>query len=643
MSNLQKKETPSVAEQFKVVAKQTFTKKDGTLNPVSIGLAALIVALLIGLTGTVVYRTSPKSMQEDIVNGLSSEEAQKAIQNAFLAGLDGYLNGEMTQEEAYDKIMQLMADYLNSSSAFTENQKTELMDILQQYLADINIEELITNNQEAITKLDKEFSRFQKENERVIENLKTSLETEIQTNKEEIQTNKEYTQEQLDILNNLHETLVKTEASHYSELQTKIQDTYNELYKLQQYQLYKDVAAWDKTKVYDIDSYVIYNDKLYRNITGTSTEVPPSQDRVTEKNPTGNWEQVSVMKTVQDNFNTFITNLYSGMTEWDEDGSYAPNSYVFYHNKIYRNINGLNTSTAPDEDTANWQEASIMTVINNTYNTFVTTVGAEDYDPNASYKAGDYVIYNNITYKNVSDNPSVAGDSLTTIPGVTEGDGIKNIWQPVTITDMIDNNYQTFIQTVGATDWNETASYQAGDYVIYNGHLYRNETGVNSTPSESSENWSTVSITDTMESLADRVQGLELKTATDLDDLKKGLLDLIDSSQSVDAEQKAALRKMIEDANDASADGLKNLYDQLMATINAGDQTLAEQNAADREKLLNQLEVLNNNTASVMDSLTKRVEKLEDRTTAPDNTEFDFGNQDDSYGYYLPDGTFKPF
>ena len=568
MSNLQKKETPSVAEQFKVVAKQTFTKKDGTLNPVSIGLAALIVALLVGLTGTVVYRTSPKSMQEDIVNGLSSEEAQKAIQNAFLAGLDGYLNGEMTQEEAYDKIMQLMADYLNSSSAFTENQKAELMDILQQYLADINIEELITNNQEAITKLDKEFSRYQKENERVIENLKTSLETEIQTNKE-------YTQEQLDILNELHEKLEKLEASHYAELNNYIEETYNKLYSDQQTKMYKDVDTWqapgteikDKdgnvtgTVEYKIDQYVIYGDTLYRNITGESTNTPPSQDK-------DNWEQVSIMKTVQDNYNTFITNLYSGMTEWDATGAYTPNSYVFYHNKIYRNKTGLNTSTTPDKDAANWEESSIMTVINNTYNSFITAVGAND--------------------------------------------------------------------------WNPGSSYEAGDYVMYNGTLYRNESGNNPTPGTSSADWAPVTIVESIETLNNRVDELELKTAGDLNSLNETLINLINNNKSLTDEQREQMLALINGNADASAENLSALYDQLMALMSESDEN-ALKNATEREKLLSQLEILKNNNASVTDALTKRVEKLEDRTTAPDNTEFEFGNQDDSYGYYLPDGTFKPF
>lgn len=633
-NTLKKEDNLKASERFKATAKSVYIQKDGKLNKVSLGLSIGILAGLIALAGFTVYKTSPTAITDSFVEGLETDEARMAIQQAFISGIDEYLNGNLTESELRERLYSELAKIIEKDGAFTDDQKIALEEMFAEYIMNLDIENLISKNEENITNLTNEFNKYKKENERVIETLRESLEKEIQTNKE-------YTQEQLDILNELHETLVKTEASHYSELQTKIQDTYNELYKLQQDQLYKDVAAWDKTKVYDIDSYVIYNDKLYRNVTGTSTETPPSQDRFTEQNPTGNWEQVSVMKTVQDNFNTFITNLYNGMTEWDEAGSYAPNSYVFYNNKIYKNITGTNSTTTPDQDAVNWQEASIMTVINNTYNTFVTTVGASDYDPNKSYKAGDYVIYNNITYKNVSDNP--AGQGGDTIPGVTEGQGTTKVWIPVTLTEMIDNNYQTFIKTVGAVDWNPDKSYQAGEYVIYEGNLYRNKTGVNTTPSKDSENWSQVSITDSIESLSDRVQSLELKTASDLDDLKKGLLDLIDGNMSLDASQKAALKKMIEDANDASAEGLKGLYDKLMAAIAAGDQTLAEQNAADREKLLKQLEVLNSNTASVMDSLTKRVEKLEDRTVAPNGTEFEFGNQDDSYGYYLPDGTFKPF
>ncbi|CBK73295.1 Carbohydrate binding domain [Butyrivibrio fibrisolvens 16/4] len=636
-NTLKKEDNLKASERFKATAKSVYIQKDGKLNKVSLGLSIGILAGLIALTGFTVYKTSPTAITDSFVEGLETDEARMAIQQAFISGIDEYLNGNLTESELRERLYSELAKIIEKDGAFTDDQKIALEEMFAEYIMNLDIENLISKNEENITNLTNEFNKYKKENERVIETLRESLEKEIQTNKE-------YTQEQLDILNELHETLVKTEASHYSELQTKIQDTYNELYKLQQDQLYKGVAAWDKTKVYDIDSYVIYNDKLYRNATGTSTENPPSQDRFTEQNPTGNWEQVSVMKTVQDNFNTFVTNLYNGMTEWDEAGSYTPNSYVFYHNKIYKNITGSNSTTTPDQDTVNWQEASIMTVINNTYNTFVATVGASDYDPNKSYNAGDYVVYNNITYKNVSDNPNGQGGAA--IPGVKEGAGTQSVWIPVTLTEMIDNNYQTFIKTVGAVDWNPDKSYQAGEYVIYKGNLYRNKTGVNTTPAKDSENWSQVSITDSIESLSDRVQSLELKTASDLDSLKKGLLDFIDGNMSLDASQKAALKKMIEDATDSSEAGLKSLYDRLMAAINAGDQSLAEQNAAEREKLLEQLKILNSNTASVMDSLERRIKNLEDRTTWTVNdevSEFQYRVDDGNQGYVDGSGNWHPF
>ena len=108
---------------------------------------------------------------------------------------------------------------------------------------------------------------------------------------------------QLLLLNELHEKLEKLEASHYAELNNYIEETYNKLYSDQQTKMYKDVDTWqapgteikDKdgnvtgTVEYKIDQYVIYGDTLYRNITGESTNTPPSQDK-------DNWEQVSIMK-----------------------------------------------------------------------------------------------------------------------------------------------------------------------------------------------------------------------------------------------------------------------------------------------------------------------------------------------------------
>ena len=73
-----------------------------------------------------VQRLSPTAIQTDVVNGISSEEGKKVVQQAFLDSINAYMNGDITEEEMWKAISNLIADYLNSSSAFTDEQKIEL-------------------------------------------------------------------------------------------------------------------------------------------------------------------------------------------------------------------------------------------------------------------------------------------------------------------------------------------------------------------------------------------------------------------------------------------------------------------------------------------------------------------------------------
>lgn len=290
MNNLQKKEAPSIADQFKVVAKQTFTKKDGKLNPISVGLAALIIALLIGLTGTVVYKTSPKSMQEDIVNGLSSEDAQKAVQNAFLAGLDSYLNGEMTEEETYNKLMQLFADYLNSDTALTDAQKVELETLFNDYLHSFNLDEIV-NNSSILNDFFNSVESYEKKNEQYISNLKDEIYNQI-TN------NQTLTEEELAKLNDLYTKIEQLEKKDVNQLTNIINDNRSFLEQtikknitdINSYTFGLDDKAlqeWLSSKKYTKGDYVTYNNKFYMNRTGNNTSVTPDQD-------IENWEEVTI-------------------------------------------------------------------------------------------------------------------------------------------------------------------------------------------------------------------------------------------------------------------------------------------------------------------------------------------------------------
>lgn len=392
--------------------------------------------------------------------------------------------------------------------------------------------------------------------------------------------------------------------------------------------LYGDTAGWQEGVTYKIDDYVIYKNKIYRNITGEQTGANPAED-------TENWREASAFGEINNNYQTFLQRLYGGILEWDPTTSYKPNSYVMYKNQLYRNLNGVNTDVSPDLDTANWTATSMITVIQNTYNTFLSVTGASDYEPGATYSDGDYVIYNNTIYKNVTNNAETKGGAA--IPGVTEGDGTKSVWIPVLLTDMIDQNYQTFINVVGAEDYNSNHSYQADNYVIYNDTLYR-ATDATSGPFDSSK-WEPVTVTSQLETLASDLEQLELKTSLNLEMVNQNLIDMINDNKSLTDEQREEMLKKIEENEDSSMDGLQNLYQQLIEIINSNES----ENSIEREKILNQLDALNDNTAAYMDDYEKRIKDLEDRTTSLDGQhKMQFDYQNGSYGFSI-DGTYRPF
>ena len=202
---------------------------------------------------------------------------------------------------------------------------------------------------------------------------------------------------------------------------------------------------------------------------------------------------------------------------------------------------------------------------------------------------------------------------------------------------MIDQNYQTFINVVGAEDYNSNHSYQADNYVIYNGTLYR-ATDTTSGPFDSSK-WEPVTVTSQLETLASDLEQLELKTSLNLEMVNQNLVDMINDNKSLTDEQREEMLKKIEENEDSSMDGLQSLYQQLIEIINSNES----ENSIEREKILNQLDALNDNTAAYMDDYEKRIKDLEDRTTSLDGQhKMQFDYQNGSYGFSI-DGTYRPF
>lgn len=621
---------------------RTYRYPDGTLNGIAVFISTLaLVLLLIFGHFTINGLKHLAGLDKVSASELSLENIEDYITETYLDALDDYTDKKIDHDTAKRRILKQLAAFINSSDAFTDEQKVELIETIKQYLDDITIEELIKNNQESIAKLTTEFNKYQKENEATKELLLNTLETEIRTNKE-------YTQAQLDALNELHDKLEKLELTHWNSINNMLAETIqrydhytNELATIS----YGGLQVWSAYAKYDIDTYVIYNIssdydhinyttgsqndvRIFKNLTGVNTNTPPSKDKE-------NWQEFSTFGAISNTYNTFLERLYGGIAEWDAAGSYKPNSYVMYKNQLYRNITGVNTDVTPDKDTVNWAASSMITVIQNTYNTFLAATGAKDYVAGEAHSAGEYVIYNNTIYKNVSDNAGAMNGAP--IPGVTDGDGTEAVWVAVTITDMIDKNYQTFITTVGAEDYNNEHSYQAGDYVIKDGTLYR-ATDVTSGSFDASK-WEKVTVTDQIDTLRNDLDALAVKSSTDLEAVNENLTDIINKNKSLSDEQRAQMLQIINDNADSSAEGMDKLRSDLTAVINSNDT----KNEKEREKLLKQLNALSDNTATHMDDYEKRIKNLEDRTTSLDGSQkFQFDCKNGIQGYSV-DGVFYPF
>lgn len=46
--------------------------------------------------------------------------------------------------------------------------------------------------------------------------------------------------------------------------------------------------------------------------------------------------------------------------QWNSAKTYSKNKVVYYQSKLYKNITGTSSATAPSEDTANWEETSLI-------------------------------------------------------------------------------------------------------------------------------------------------------------------------------------------------------------------------------------------------------------------------------------------
>lgn len=179
-----------------------------------------------------------------------------------------------------------------------------------------------------------------------------------------------------------------------------------------------------------------------------------------------------------------IINLYDAGSasiapEYDETQGYKKFNYCIYNNTMYV---CLEDTTGPFDETK-WKETKVSYELDNVSLKIV----AEDWDGNKTYSIGDYVMYDKILYKCISneEGSETAYPNITTskwetvfimdeIPDVatTEKAGIIKVGNNLTIEEDGTLSANADLSIV-AEEWDNQKQYNTGDYVIYDNILYK--------------------------------------------------------------------------------------------------------------------------------------------------------------------------
>ena len=179
-----------------------------------------------------------------------------------------------------------------------------------------------------------------------------------------------------------------------------------------------------------------------------------------------------------------IINLYdagssSFAPEYDETQEYKKFDYCMYNNIMYV---CLENTTGPFDETK-WQETKVSYELNNVSLKIV----AEDWNDSKTYSIGDYVMYDKILYKCISneEGSETAYPDITTskwetvfimdeIPNIatTEKAGVIKVGNNLTIEEDGTLSANADLSIV-AEEWDKIKVYSIGDYVLYQNVLYK--------------------------------------------------------------------------------------------------------------------------------------------------------------------------
>ena len=212
---------------------RTFRYPDGTLNKIAVFISTLALVLIL-VVGHFMIKgiQNVKKMKTVSASELTMGEIEKYITDSYLDEVADYANTNMDHETAKRNILKHISTYLSNSSAFTEEQKTEIENTISHYLDTIQLQDSIDKNQKAIQEINQIFDQYISENQLNLENVKNELQSQINDLENNSTAESQETAKQLKQLKELNANIQALELTHYNELNDLLKSYYEQLNQL---------------------------------------------------------------------------------------------------------------------------------------------------------------------------------------------------------------------------------------------------------------------------------------------------------------------------------------------------------------------------------------------------------------------------
>ncbi|WP_405374875.1 hypothetical protein [Pseudobutyrivibrio sp.] len=248
----------------------TYRYPDGTLNKVAVFISTLALILLITVGHFVIDGIKNISKMNTVTaSELTIEEIQDYITNSYLDAISKYGDGNINQDKARENILKMLAEYLESSNGFTDQQQEALNHIIEEYLLSTTIYEDVNQNSNAIRNISNLIENKYSENKEYISQLKELLLNEISANTNIDESHYKELNEQIEKLQNYADNRMAENNSNLNSMINELRRTYENSLGAKDY---------GSENIYNAGDYVIYNERLYISTIDNNSSSPENAD-----------------------------------------------------------------------------------------------------------------------------------------------------------------------------------------------------------------------------------------------------------------------------------------------------------------------------------------------------------------------------